>query len=294
MSSRSVPIRVAAVGVIVGLVIGGLAVETFSLQLGGNTPGVTTTVTRTSIQTISTVTSISRVEPQNVVATTTVTAGVSRAHTIDLQATQLLYYGGSPITFFGTIYPPPSATQGIVIATRNPNNLVVDIGQAQTSGGTGSFSYVIGATGTLNWIPGAYSVSATSGSRNVSTIFYFSQSLSGTTAPPVVLNVLAPPLVKAGDQVNIPILATLPNGAPDNVTLWSTLTVLFPDGVFHPLCVPNSSGSCAGTFSKVQVGFYQVLFTLPSSAQQGTYFVEAAVTDSAGGSARTLSQFSVQ
>lgn len=206
-----------------------------------------------------------------------------------------MYYAGSPVTLFGTIYPPPSENEGIVVSVKNPRNVVVEVGQAQISRSSGSFSYVIGVGGTQNWLQGGYNATATLGDRSVYAIFWLSPARSGAGAPTLGLNVLAPPLVRPGDQVNIAVIASLPNGAPDNVTVWTSLYLLFPDGVFHSVCNPSDSSlGCVGTLARTQPGFYQIFFTLPSTAEKGTYFVEAAVTDSSGSSARSLGQFFVQ
>jgi hypothetical protein len=211
-----------------------------------------------------------------------------------LQATQLLYYGGSAVTLFGTIAPPPSSSQGVVMMTRNPQGVVVDVGQAQVSSSTGSFSYVIGAGGTFNWQQGQYAVTATSGSRTATTAFYFSPALTTINHAALGIQVLAPQLTSPGEQIEIAVLATLGNGVPDDVASWSILAVLYPDGSFHNVCASGApTPGCSGTVTRIQAGFYQILLTVPQAAQQGTYFVEAAATDSSGISARALGEFNV-
>ena len=287
-------------GLLIGLVVGGLVVGEFYSQLTGgkaatsssiNTQTVTTTL---STQTTSTFTTTQSAAGGDGVTTTTVTVTSSRDASMDVQATQLLYYGGSPVTLFGTITPPPTSTQGVVMMTRNPQGVVVDVGQAQVSSSTGSFSYVIGSGGTISWAPGEYSVSASSGSKNATTAFYFSPAQTTTSSAALSIQVLAPQLATSGEQIDVGILVTLQNGAPDDMAAWSALAVLYPDGSFHNVCASGApSAGCTGTLARIQIGFYQMVFNVPPAAQQGTYFIEAAGTDGSGNSARALGEFSV-
>ena len=252
---------------------------------------VTTTGTLSETTTVTT-TSVS-IAGGGSVATTTVTVTLTRDSTMDLQATQLLYYGGSPVTLFGTINPPPTSTQGVVMMTRNPQGVVVDVGQAQVSSSTGSYSYVIGAGGSTNWQQGEYSVTASTGSKAATTVFYFTPSQTVNSAA-LTLQVLAPQLASPGTQIDVGVLATLRSGAPDDVASWSTLAVLFPDGSFHNVCASGATAAgCTGALTRVQLGFYQMIFPVPSPAQQGTYFIEAAGADSSGNSSRAVGEFSV-
>jgi hypothetical protein len=271
--------------------------EFYSQLTGGRTAPATITSTQTvtttgTLQEVTTVTATSVSITGSATATITVTS--TKDPSIDLQATQLLYYGGYPVTLFGTITPPPSSTQGVVMMTRNPQGVVVDVGQAQVSSATGSFSYVIGAGGTINWQQGQYSATATAGSKAATTAFYFTPSQAAANPPPLSVLVLAPQLASPGAPIDVGVLATLQSGAPDDMASWSTLAVLFPDGSFHNVCAAGAPATgCTGTLTRIQLGFYQLVFNVPQAAQQGTYFIEAAGSDSTGNSARGLGEFSI-
>jgi hypothetical protein len=170
---------------------------------------------------------------------------------------------------------------------------VVQVGQAETGITNGTFFYLLSTATSANWISGRYSVDAAVGGQSATATFIYTASPS-PRSPLLSLQVLAPPVVSAGQQVSIAILTSFPNGTLDDVTSWSTFAVLFPDGTFHNLCTPGAAPSaCTGTFGRIHAGFYQLAFTLPGTAQRGTYYVEAAGSDSSGNSPRGAGQFSV-
>jgi hypothetical protein len=212
---------------------------------------------------------------------------------MDLEATQLLYFQGETVTLVGSVYPPPPSSTGIALTTRNPLGVVVQVGQAETGITNGTFFYLLSTATSANWISGRYSVDAAVGGQSATATFIYTASPS-PRSPLLSLQVLAPPVVSAGQQVSIAILTSFPNGTLDDVTSWSTFAVLFPDGTFHNLCTPGAAPStCTGTFGRIHAGFYQLAFTLPGTAQRGTYYVEAAGSDSSGNSPRGAGQFSV-
>lgn len=276
-------------GVVVGVSNGGLA--------GRNgAPATTTetqTVTTTSLQ-FTVVTSTANAGSAASTVTTTVTgAGAVRHPSMDIEATQILYYQGDTVTVVGTVYPPPAGSSGIAVTTTNPRGVVIQVGQAENTATNGTFFYLLSTATSANWISGAYLVNATVGGQSAKTTFYYSASLAPQGLP-LSLQVLTPSVAAAGQQITIAVLTTFPNGVLDDVTSWSTFAVLFPDGTFHSLCTsPSASSTCTGSFSRIHTGFYQVQFTLPATAQRGTYYVEAAGSDSSGNSTRGAGQFSV-
>ena len=236
----------------------------------------------------------------NLPATLTVTSTAfrddttsSRAASMSLEATQLLYYEGQTVTLIGSVYPAPPSSTGIALTTRNPLGVVVQVGQAETGITNGTFFYLLSTATSAGWVSGKYSVTATVGGQITTATFIYTASPSAR-GPLLGLQVLAPPVVEAGQQVSLAVLASLPDGALHEMTSWSTFAVLFPDGTFHNLCTPGAApATCTGTFGRIHTGFYQLLLTLPGTAQRGTYYVEAAGSDSTGNSARGAGQFSV-
>jgi hypothetical protein len=212
---------------------------------------------------------------------------------MNLEATQLLYFQGQTVTLVGFVYPPPPSSAGIALTTRNPLGVVVQVGQAETGITNGTFFYLLSTATSAGWVSGRYSVNATVGGQSAAATFIYTASPS-PRGPLLGLQVLAPPVVGAGQQVSIAILTSFPNGTLDDVTSWSTFAVLFPDGTFHNLCAPGAAPSrCTGAFGRIHAGFYQLVFALPGTAQRGTYYVEAAGSDSSGNSTRGAGQFSV-
>jgi hypothetical protein len=294
-SGRSVPVRVAVLGVLLGLLLGGIAVAVSSGQLsGGKGASDTTTETRyvTTSALSAVVTSTFIPGAAALTVTTTVTEAQKRP-SMNIEATQLLYFRGDTVTIVGSVYPPLSSSTGIALTTRNPLGTLVQVGQAETGKANGTFFYLLSTDTSANWVSGAYLVNATTGTQSATATFLYSAS-QPAQRPSLSLQVLAPSVVAAGQQVSVAVFTTFPNGVLDDVTSWSTLAVLFPDATLHNLCTtPSASPGCFGTFTRVHKGFYQAMFILPASAQRGTYYVEAAGSDSSGNSTRGAGQFSV-
>ena len=300
-SRKGVSYGVAVLGALLGIIVGAVAVGVSSGGLIGNkSPPMTTTETRTVVASpaggqITTVT-----EKTFNIWTLTVTSTVarndsqsSRAPSMNLEATQLLYFQGQTVTLVGSVYPPPPSSTGIALTTRNPLGVVVQVGQAETGITNGTFFYLLSTATSAGWVSGRYSVNATVGGQSATATFIYTASPS-PRGPLLGLQVLAPPVVSAGQQVSIAVLTSFPNGTLDDVTSWSTFAVLFPDGTFHNLCAPGAAPSkCTGTFGRIHAGFYQLVFALPATAQRGTYYVEAAGSDSSGNSPRGAGLFSV-
>jgi hypothetical protein len=283
---------------LLGLIVGAAAVGISSGRLAGGDgatapAAVTRTVTSTMVQ-FSTATTT--VGPTNGISTVTATitaASSQRRPSMDLEATQLLYFQGETVTLVGTVYPPPPSSTGIALTTRNPLGVVVQVGQAETGITNGTFFYLLSTATSANWISGKYLANASVSGQSATATFIYTASPS-PRGPLLSLQVLAPPVVSAGQQVSIAILTSFPNGTLDDVTSWSTFAVLFPDGTFHNLCTPGALAStCTGTFGRIHAGFYQLVFALPGTARSGTYYVEAAGSDSSGNSPRGAGQFSV-
>jgi hypothetical protein len=303
-SRKGVLSRVAVLGALLGIVVGAIAVGVSSGGLIGNkSPPMTTTETRTVVASPAggqTTTVTEKIFAGNLPETLTVTSTVtrnasasSRVASMDLEATQLLYFQGQTVTLVGSVYPPPPSSAGIALTTRNPLGVVVQVGQAETGITNGTFFYLLSTATSAGWVSGRYSVNATVGGQSATATFIYTASPS-PRGPLLGLQVLAPPVVGAGQQVSIAILTSFPNGTLDDVTSWSTFAVLFPDGTFHNLCAPGADPSrCTGAFGRIHAGFYQLVFALPGTAQRGTYYVEAAGTDSSGNSTRGAGQFSV-
>jgi hypothetical protein len=299
---KGVSTGVAVLAVFFGIIAGAVALGAYSGGLTGNR-GPPVTTTETQVVTVSsaggkttTVTEKAVELAPTVTLTATVTrdgSAPSRAPSMDLEATQLLYYQGQTVTLVGSIFPPPPGSTGIAVTTSNPLGIVVQVGQAETGITNGTFFYLLSTGTSAGWISGKYHVNATAGGQSAAATFLYSASPPSSGAS-LSLQVLAPPLVSAGQQVSIAVLATLPDGVLDDVASWSTFAVLFPDGTLHNLCTPGAPpSSCTGTFSKIHAGFYQVAFTLPVAAQRGTYYVEAAGSDASANSTRGVAQFSV-
>jgi hypothetical protein len=298
---KGVSAGVAVLGVLLGLIVGAAAVGVSSGELTGNkNPAMTTTETRilTASSAGGQTTTVTE-KTFNLPSTLTVTRTVirdasasSRAASMDLEATQLLYFQGQTVTLVGSVFPPPPSSTGIALTTRNPFGVVVQVGQAETGITNGTFFYLLSTATSANWISGRYSVDATVGGQSATATFIYAASPS-PRGPLLGLQLLAPPEVNAGQQVSIAILTSFPNGTLDDVTSWSTFAVLFPDGTFHDLCTPGAMSSCIGTFGRIHAGFYQSVFALPGTAQRGTYYVEAAGSDSSGNATRGVGQFSV-
>jgi hypothetical protein len=213
---------------------------------------------------------------------------------MSIEPTELLYSGGDLVTLIGSIFPPPSSSEGILVTINNPAGSEVQVGTAFTGVSNSTFAFLVNAGVTPEWVSGTYTVIATTttGSQSASTIFYYSASqfMSGLSE----FQVVAPSAASPGHQVDVAVLNTLPNGVPDEVTSWSAFTLFFPDGTTQELCVsPGGNSPCTGTFMRIQEGFYQVGFTLPETAPGGTYYVEVAGSDASGNSGHGIAQFSV-
>lgn len=288
---------VVLLALVLGLVVGGVAVAFISGQTtGGRTSSGSLTQAQetgdtTTVGALSTSTTFLGASTSSANRTISVAIALNTA-AMHLQASQLLYSGGSTVTVFGTLNPPPPLSTGVQVTTRNPQGVVVDIGEALIGTTTGTFLYSLPSGGSAGWIQGAYSVNATGDSGSATTIFYYNPSQATPNGTRLNLQVLAPSLTSPGQQVSVAALLTFPNGTLDDAASWSVFSVLYPDGTLHDLCTAGAS-SCDGTFSRIHKGFYQVTFSLPASAQHGTYFVEAGAADSSGNSARSLGQFSV-
>jgi uncharacterized protein YfaS (alpha-2-macroglobulin family) len=169
---------------------------------------------------------------------------------------------------------------------------VVQVGEAETGVSNGTFFFTLNTGTSAQWVSGTYSVTARSGAQSGSAVFYYAASNFG--GQPLYLQVAAPSAASPGQKVDIAVLSTLSNGALDDVTSWSALTIYYPDGTVHSLCTSlGTSTGCTSTFTKINAGFYQVNFTLPATAPGGTYYVVMAGSDSSGNSAEGIAQFSV-
>lgn len=288
---KSVPTRIAVLGVLLGLLVGGVFVGVSYGQLvggGGATATSTTTITESETATVSGGPSA---------ATTTVTeaaTGSSIVPSMSIEPTELLYSGGDLVTLIGSIYPPPSSSEGILVTVNNPVGSEVQVGTAFTGVSNSTFAFLVNAGVTPEWVSGTYTAIATTttGSQSATTFFYYSASQFGGGLSD--FQVVAPTTASPGHQVDVAVLSTALNGAPDEVTSWSTFTLFFPDGRVQELCAsPAASSPCTGTFTRIQEGFYQVSFTLPATAPGGTYYVEAAGSDASGNAGHGIAQFSV-
>ncbi len=298
---KDVPIGVALLGLFLGLVVGGAAVA-ISSGLLTSAKGTSSTssqpqaaVSASTSGLSSSATSITDSATSTLAVNRTITVSeTSNTAVMHLQASQLLYSGGSTVTIFGTLNPQPALSTGVQVTTRNPQGIVVDIGEALIGSTTGTFLYSLPSGSSANWIQGAYSINATGDSGSATTIFYYNPSQTTQSGTRLNLQVLAPSAASPGQLVYVAILLTLPNGDLDDATSWSVLAVLFPDGTLHDICASTGASSgCTGSLSRIHTGFYQVTFTLPTNAQRGTYFAEAGAVDSAGNSARALGQFGI-
>lgn len=272
------------------MLFGGTAVGIYYAQMsGGKGATSTTTVTETA--------SAGQTQAVNssgaTTLTTTVTAtGPSRAPSITIEPTELVYYAGDNVILIGTINPPPTSSQGIAVTTTNPAGTVVQVGEAETGISNGTFFFTLNTNTSSQWVSGTYSVTARSGAVSGSAVFYYAASQLG--GAPLYFQVVAPSTATPGHQVEVAVLSTLSNGVLDDVTSWSSFTVYYPDGTVHSLCTSlGTPSSCTGTFTKINAAFYQVNFTLPATAPGGTYYVEVAGSDASGNSAEGIAQFSV-
>jgi len=298
ISKRRVPASIAVLGVLLGLLVGGVVVGVTYGQLTG-AKNASATITET--ETVTTVASsgqslaVTSTVSGGATFTTTVTApgtGSSKAPTITLEPTELLYYAGDNVILIGTIYPPPTSSQGISVTTTNPAGTVVQVGEAETGISNGTFFFTLNTNTSSQWVSGTYSVTARSGTLSGSAVFYY--AATQVARAPLYFQVVAPAAAIPGQKVDIAVLSSLSNGALDDVTSWSTFTVYFPDGTVQNLCAPPSAPSgCANTFARINNGFSQANFTLPATAPGGTYYVVVAGGDSSGNSAEGIAQFSV-
>jgi len=293
---KSVSARIAVLGVLLGMLAGGIGVAVFHGQIVGGGAAVTSTSTQTeSLTSASVVTRTAEGGPPTV--TTTVTeaaAGSPRAPSMSIEPTELLYSGGDLVTLIGSIYPPPSTSEGILVTINNPAGSEVQVGTAFTGVSNSTFAFLVNAGVTPAWVSGTYTVVATTttGSQSATTIFYYSASQFGGGLSD--FQVVAPSTASPGHQVDVAVLSTLSSGAPDEVTSWSTFTLFFPDGSTQELCAsPGANSSCTGTFVRIQEGFYRVGFDLPAAAPGGTYYVEVEGSDASGNSGHGIAQFSV-
>ena len=280
------------------MLFGGTAVGIYYAQANGGRDAIatsTTTVTESATATASSgqsqaVNSSGGTDTLTTTVTTTGT-GSSRAPSITLEPTELVYYAGDNVILIGTINPPPTSSQGIAVTTTNPAGTVVQVGEAETGITNGTFFFTLNTNTSSQWVSGTYSVTARSGAISGSAVFYYAASQFG--GAPLYFQVVAPSSATPGRQVEVAVLSTLGNGALDDVTSWSSFTVYYPDGTVHSLCAPLGTPSCTGTFTKINAAFYQVNFTLPATAPGGTYYVEVAGSDASGNSAEGIAQFSV-
>jgi len=279
-----------ALGVVLGVVIGGLVAGiSFGGLAGGKGPTVTSTTTVFSSTTISSTEQLSAITST---VTKVSTESESRAPSMTLEPTLLLYYPGDDVVLIGTVYPPPSGDQGIEISTSNPLGTVIQVGTAETGVDNGTFFYILNTGTSSSWVSGKYTVTATSALSSTTTVFYYAASQFGSQQ--LQFQVVAPPVSSANQEIDVAILSTLSGGALDNVTSWSGLAVYFPDGTIHYLCTsPGTPAGCTGTFSAIHPGLYQIAFTLPPGSPGGTYYVEVEGSDSSGNSAQGLAELSV-
>lgn len=280
-----------AVGIVLGLVVGGIVVGISYGQFAG---GKSSTVTSTATVVDSVVSTASGAQPSVVTSTVTrvSTAAESAGPHLTLAPTLLLYYPGDDVVLIGTIYPPPSGDQGIEVSTSNPLGTVVQVGTAETGVDNSTFFYILNTDTSSSWVSGKYTVTATSALTSTTTVFYYAASQFGVQQ--LELQVVAPPVSSANQEIDVAILSTVSGGALDNVTSWSTLAVYFPDGSIHRLCTsPGQPAGCTGTFSEIHSGLYQVAFTLPPGSPGGTYYFEVEGSDSSGNSAQGLAELNV-
>jgi hypothetical protein len=297
-SGKGVPVRITVLGILLGLLLGGALVGiSFGQLTAGKGGSATTTETATATSVfVSVVTSIVGAGAAASTVTTTITqplTGAPKGPSMNLEATELLYYYGDTVSLVGTVYPPPSGSTGIAVTTKNPLGTAVQVGQAETGITNGTFFYLLSTATSTNWVSGQYLVNATVAGQSATATFYYSAA-PNAHASLLSLQILAPSVAAAGQPVSLAVVTTFPNGVLDEVTSWSTFAVLFPDGTFHNLCTSGATSSgCTGTFARIHTGFYQVTFTLPATAPRGAYYVEAAGSDSTGNSTRGAGQFSV-
>jgi hypothetical protein len=213
---------------------------------------------------------------------------------MSIEPTKLLYSGGDLVTLIGSIYPPPSTSEGILVTVNDPLGGEIQVGTAFTGVSNSTFAFLVNAGVTPEWVSGTYTAIATTttGSQSATTIFYYSASQFGGGLSD--FQVVAPTTASPGHQVDVAVLSTVLNGAPDEVTSWAIFTLFFPDGTVQNLCAsPGANSPCTGTFTRIQEGFYQVNFTLPVTAPGGTYYVEVGGSDASGNSGHGVAEFSV-
>jgi hypothetical protein len=119
--------------------------------------------------------------PETLTVTSTVTRNdsqSSRAPSMNLEATQLLYFQGQTVTLVGSVYPPPPSSAGIALTTRNPLGVVVQVGQAETGITNGTFFYLLSTATSAGWVSGRYSVNATVGGQSATATFIYTASPS--------------------------------------------------------------------------------------------------------------------
>ena len=216
---------VVLLALVLGLVVGGVAVAFISGQTtGGRTSSGSLTQAQetgdtTTVGALSTSTTFLGASTSSANRTISVAIALNTA-AMHLQASQLLYSGGSTVTVFGTLNPPPPLSTGVQVTTRNPQGVVVDIGEALIGTTTGTFLYSLPSGGSAGWIQGAYSVNATGDSGSATTIFYYNPSQATPNGTRLNLQVLAPSLTSPGQQVSVAALlpsrmgrsTTLPHG----------------------------------------------------------------------------------
>ena len=92
------------------------------------------------------------------------------------------YNSGQSISISGTV-TPATATTAIAIKITNPSGVLVGAATVSVDQTTGAFSYTQNAGGTVNWVNGTYTVTATySGASQTATFQYGSVTTTTTTS----------------------------------------------------------------------------------------------------------------
>jgi len=108
------------------------------------------------------------------------------ASTITLTTDQPSYTGAQTIKMSGTVSPAPGPNTGVVIQTKNPNGMIIDIDEVTPDAASGKYSYTLYPAGSANWVDGTYVVNATWGDSNgnvafVTAGFHYTGAVTTTT-----------------------------------------------------------------------------------------------------------------
>ncbi len=222
------------------------------------------------------------------------------AASVSLTLNGLSFTGTQTITISGTATPAPGAGQSAFVQVTNPSGRAVAAASVPVDATAGTFSYSFASGGTSLWVTGTYTVTASAGGASGSTSFTYTctancgaPTTGGAASTAILVDVRATSPAWPGQPVTIGILTSSAANGSLIEAIFQTVHYHSPGGGLTTLCTPTAGTGCAGTFTRIHIGFYEITFTLPATTADGSYDTHAWVNNGNNQQGQGLAAFTV-